>query len=1155
VSLCGPLAVELDGRRVEDQLPGRQGRLVLAYLVVCRGRPATRDELVDLLWPQDPPASPETSLRPLLTRLRRALGEQRLVGRAQLGVDLGPNAWVDVEVAETAATRAEAALDAGGARDALAVAQEGLAIVERPFLPDVLTPWAEERRQELQSLEAPLLEVAGRAALALGPAHRGEAERLARRLVEREPYRESGHALLMEVLTAQGNVVEALRVFDTLRVRLREELGVPPAPGLTALHERLLHLDAGAAPRAVAPGTVPELPPPLAAAGGGAFVGRSEALAAIEAAWARALERTEQIVFVGGEPGVGKTRLVARVAAGVHAAGATVLYGRCDEEVLMPYQPVVEALRHAVRHAPPLSLPPDLARELARLVPEVEGEGGPAADAREPLLGERDTQRYRLFEAVATALGQLAGDRGLLLVLDDLHWADRTTLLLLRFLARIDGSSPVLLLATYREDEVGPEHPLADLLADVRRDRRAGRVSLTGLDAEETAELVAARLSAGTSEGFVRRLQAQTSGNPFFIEETLRDLDAPEGRLEEDELERAGVPEGVGDVIMRRLGGVGSEVQEVLAVAAVVGREFDLDVVAAALERSDEDVLSAVERAMQARLVVEAPAQVDRFTFCHALVRETLYDRQAASRRLRRHLRVGEALERPGRPRRPAAAELARHFVAARALSGTDRALGHVLDAAREATATLAYEEAAAHLRRALDLQAELGTPDAAAQRCETLLSLGRVLWRAGDPAARDTFGEAAALAREEGLPEPLARAVLGMTGRFYEAGIADPVTIGLLEEALAALGDADSSLRARLLARLSDQLHVAADEERRAQLSAEAVAMARRLDDPDALTVALIARHAALLHVEHLDERLQIAAEQLELARSRGRAELVAFGLHWRIYDHLELGDGAAARSDEAELAAVAGDLRQPLYRYLDRCWQAVLAQLDGRLDDADALSADAFAMGRRAGAKTAASTRLGALVTIRRDQGRLGELVDDVRAIVAQHPAITTWRGFLPLLLAESGRAGEARDALDALEADGFAELPRDLFWLTTVLVLGEAAASIGSDAQREALHDLLAPYAHRCVPASLAASWGSAARVVGRLASALGRHDEAEERFGQALRANEELGAVAAVVRTRIDHAHALAARGEDARAAGLLDVARAQARELGLAGLAA
>jgi DNA-binding SARP family transcriptional activator len=1154
VSLCGPLAVELDGRRVEDQLPGRQGRLVLAYLVVARGRPVTRDELVDLLWPHDPPASPETSLRPLLTRLRRALGEHRLVGRAQLGIDLGPGAWVDVEVAETAASRAEAALDAGGAQDALAVAQAGLAIVERPFLPDVLTPWAEERRQDLQSLEAPLLEVAGRAAFALGTAHRGEAERLARRLVEREPYRESGHALLMEVLAAQGNVVEALRVFDTLRVRLREELGVPPAPGLTALHERLLHLDA-AAPAAVAPGAVPELPPSLAAAGGGTFVGRSDALAAVEAAWARALEHTEQIVFVGGEPGVGKTRLVARVAADVHATGATVLYGRCDEEVLMPYQPVVEALRHAVRHAPPLSLPPDLAGELARLVPEVEGQGAPAADAREPLLGERDTQRYRLFEAVATALGQLAGHRGLLLVLDDLHWADRTTLLLLRFLARIGGSSPVLLLATYRDDEVGPEHPLADLLADVRRDRRAGRVSLTGLDAEETAELVAARLSAGTSEGFVRRLQAQTSGNPFFIEETLRDLDAADGRLEEDQLERAGVPEGVGDVIMRRLGVVGPEVQEVLAVAAVVGREFDLDVVAAALERSDEDVLSAVERAMQARLVVEAPAHVDRFTFCHALVRETLYDRQAASRRLRRHLRVGEALERPGRPRRPAAAELARHFVAARALSGTERALGHVLDAAREATATLAYEEAAAHLRRALDLQAELAAPDAGAQRCETLLSLGRVLWRAGDPAARDTFGEAAALAREEGLPEPLARAVLGMTGRFYEAGIADPVTIGLLEEALAALGDGDSSLRARLLARLSDQLHVAADEERRAQLSAEAVAMARRLGDPDALTVALIARHAALLHVEHLDERLQIAAEQLELARSRGRAELVAFGLHWRIYDHLELGDGAAARSDEAELAAVAGDLRQPLYRYLDRCWQAVLAQLDGRLDDADALSADAFAMGRRAGAKTAASTRLGALVTIRRDQGRLGELVDDVRAIVAQHPAITTWRGFLPLLLAESGSEDEARAALDALEADGFAALPRDLFWLTTVLVLGEAAASLGSDAQRTALHGLLAPYAHRCVPASLAASWGSAARVVGRLASALGHHDEAEERFAQALRANEALGAVAAVVRTRVDHARALAARGEDARAAELLGAARAEARELGLAGLAA
>lgn len=1087
--------VELDGVRVEDQLPGRQGRLMLAYLVASRGRPVARDELVDLLWPDTAPANPDGSLRPLLTRLRRAIGEERLVGRAQLGLALPPGAWIDVDVAEHAAGRAEAALQAGDATRALAVAQEALAIVERPFLPDVLGPWAEGRRTDLRELEGPLLEVAGRAAFALG---HGEAERLARRLVEREPYRESGHGLLMEVLATQGNVVEALRVFDGLRVRLRDELGVTPAPNLTALHDRLLRQEEGApGPPPVArqerfarapAGSRPALPAPLAVAAAGAFVGRRDALAALREGWSRAMENTEQLVWIAGEPGVGKTRLVAHYAAQLHAAGATVLYGRCDEEVLMPYQPMVEAFHHLLREGLPIELPPDLAAEFARLVPEVRPDG-PAGQV-EPLLGERDTQRYRLFEAVATALGDLAGDHGLLLVFDDLHWADRTTLLLLRFLARIGGQSRILLLATYRDDEVGTDHPLADLLADVRRDRRFERIALQGMTEDEVGQLVAARVAAGGAPDFVHRLSVHTSGNPFFIEETLRGLG---DSADAAHLEQTGVPEGVGDVIMRRLGSVGDDVREVLSVAAVVGREFDLDIVATAMQRSDEDVLEAVERAMGARLVVESPDQVDRFTFCHALVRETLYARQTQSRLLRRHLRVGEALRQAPRRRRGPAAELARHFYEARALADPATVLAHLRAAADEAADALAYEEAAALLVRALAVLDDADEPDPPA-RVDVLLALGRALWRAGDGDARDRFREAAEVARAAGLAEPLAAAVLGMTGRFYEAGVADPSTLGLVEEALARLGEDDSVLRARLLSRLSDGLHVAADETRREAVSAEAVAMARRLGDDDALTVALMARHAALLHPAHLDERLAVAGEQLQLARARRRTEMVALGLHWRIFDLLERGDGQAARRDESELAAVAADLRQPLYRYLDRCWQAVWAQIEGDFDVADQISADAFAIGRRAGARTAGSTRLATLVSIRRDQGRLGELAEQVRAVVAEHPWITSWRGVLPLVLVEAGAPDEARAVLDELHAEGFGTIQRDLFWGTTIGVLGEAAAVVGTDAQREELHALLAPYADRCIIASLAACWGPAAGVLGRLAAALGRPEEA-------------------------------------------------------------
>ena len=405
----------------------------------------------------------------------------------------------------------------------------------------------------------------------------------------------------MEILAAQGNVVEAMRVFDGLRVRLRDELGVTPAPNLTALHDRLLRQEDGVpAPPEPAvqrftrtePDARPDLPGPLAAAASGAFVGRSDALTALREGWDRALAGSEQLIWVAGEPGVGKTRLVAHFAAKLHAAGATVLYGRCDEEVLMPYQPMVEAFRHLLRDGRPFDLPPELAAEFVRIVPEAVA-GGPA-DQQEPLLGERDTQRYRLFEAVATALGELAGERGLLLVFDDMHWADRTTLLLLRFLARIGGQSRILLVATYRDDEVGTDHPLADMLADVRRDRRFERIALEGMSEDEVAQLVSARMAEGGAPDFVHQLQLQTAGNPFFIEETLRGLGEAHEALDPEHLAQHGVPEGVGDVIMRRLGSVGDDVREVLSVAAVVGREFDLDIVASAMGRSDEDVLDAV---------------------------------------------------------------------------------------------------------------------------------------------------------------------------------------------------------------------------------------------------------------------------------------------------------------------------------------------------------------------------------------------------------------------------------------------------------------------------------------------------------------------------------------------------------------------------------
>ena len=568
-------------------------------------------------------------------------------------------------------------------------------------------------------------ETLARAALALGAAELPAAERAARALIEREPYRESGYGVLMEALAARGNLAEALRVYDRLRVLLRDELGATPAPQITALNERLLMQ--GAKPAAVAPapavGAV-ALPALLARLEQRPFVGRERELALVRERWGATPAGAGGVVVLAGEAGVGKTRLAARFAAAAHAGGATVLHGRIDEETVVPYQPFVEALRHYAAHGRDPGGERDL-EALAPLVPELGG----GERAPEPPTGERENRRYRLFEAVATLLGQAASARPLLLVVEDLQWAGRPTLLLLRHVVRRLHGAPLMVLVTLRDGEAEPGGAPARLLADLSREQVVRRVALSGLDEAETAALV------GDAE-LARTLQGRTAGNPFFIEEMLRSLaEMPE--------EPTGVPEGVKDLVSRRLSRLEPATVEALTAAAVLGRDFRLATLEAMVGRPAEELLEALEEALRAGVVLEDAANVDRFAFGHALVRETLYDAPAAARRARLHLRAGQALEASGAP----AGELAHHFFAAREVGGAEAAVAHGAEAARQAVAAHAYEEAAWHLEQAL-VALELARPDDELARAELLIALGDVRWQASEPGARAAFDEAAELAR-----------------------------------------------------------------------------------------------------------------------------------------------------------------------------------------------------------------------------------------------------------------------------------------------------------------------------------------------------------------------------------------------------------------------
>jgi DNA-binding SARP family transcriptional activator len=480
VELCGVLTAQIGGRRVETGLPGRKGRLLFACLVVGRQRPMSRDELIDVIWPNESPADPDGAFATLLTRVRTALGPGVLVGRGELALELGPGAWVDWDVARESVGAAEALLASGDAHGALEQSTQGLEIARRPLLPGMSTPWIEDRRRDLVELRAALLEIAGRAALALGGEHLPAAERNARELIEREPYRESAYALLMETHAARGNVAEALRLYDDLRCLLREELGLTPSQPLTQLAERLL---AAKGTPAVSPAPVPAsspapLPPALAAAAARPFAGRGEELARLLDAVLDRSPAAPHVLAVSGDAGIGKTRLAAAAAARAQRAGFDVLHGRGQRDCVTPYRPFVEALRRHLDHddadarelAPVLG--PELA-ELARVVPELRPALPDGAGAAEP-----DGRLQRVSDAVAGLCAAAARRRPLLLVLEDLQWTDRDTALVLRELAYATQGGRVSIVVTFRDDaSLRPE--LRALLLDLLREHALERVALS----------------------------------------------------------------------------------------------------------------------------------------------------------------------------------------------------------------------------------------------------------------------------------------------------------------------------------------------------------------------------------------------------------------------------------------------------------------------------------------------------------------------------------------------------------------------------------------------------------------------------------------------------------------------------------------------------
>jgi DNA-binding SARP family transcriptional activator len=1153
IRLCGPIEVRDGGRALERGLPGRQGRLLLAYLVWHRERSCPRRELIDALWPDNPPAAADSALSALLSKLRRTLGPGVLSGRSELRFDAGAEIATDVGRAAAAVARAEAAVEGKRFAEAAEAAREALAVDLQTFLPDCDGPWVHVRRHECEALRLRALEALAAAGVGLGGHALGAAEAAAKSAVVAAPFRESAHRALMEVHEAAGNPAEALRAFEHLRVLLRDELGTSPGAAAMAVHRRLLHGEpapvAEAAPAVVSwPGAL------VAAVDRHPLVNRGTELAFLESCWAQARGGARQLVMLAGDAGIGKTRAAAELARRAHESGAVVLYGRCDEETLAPYQPVVEMVRGWAAGAPLEPLAARLgahAAELGILLPEL---GAPP-----PVTGsDSDARRLRFFDAVAALLAAVAGSVPAVIVFDDLHWADRPTLQLLRHLVRSPLPARALFVGAYRETELAGEHPLQELVGDLRREGTLKRLELGGLAEADVGQLIAALGVESPSPGFVAALHGETEGNPFFIEEVVGHLRAEGERAGTGvTLAEAGVPEGVREVTSRRLRRLGGDARQAVVAGAVIGREFDFEL----LERVTGDALSgdalvaALEEAVQARVIRET-GRVGHYAFAHALVRATLYDGISQLRRARLHGRVGEALAvLRGTDVDPHLPQLAHHFARAAPVDSPERAVDFALAAARRADRLMAWEEAAEHYREALRARELAGAADDRV-RGDLLVALGESCGRAGDEVgARESFRDAAETARGLGDASLLAGAALGFAGPWSMLGRVDDQRVALLEEALAAVGPEESPLRARLLARLGLELYYSGEAERRLALTEESVELARRLADPNTLASALVARHYALWRPETVAERLKVAAELRRVAERTGDPELELEGAGWTVVDLLETGDIEGADVQIAAASKLAAALHRPLYLWWTSGFRCARAQLDGDFELAERLAQETLAIGQRGQAENAMHYYAQAIFNIRREQGRLAEIEDAVRRFIELYPAIPAWRTALALLLVETGREDEARAELEAIDV---AALPHDANWLIATTLLAEVCGELGDARRAEELYDALLPYERRIVVVGRAATCnGAAARLLGLLATAMKRWDAAERHFEDAMLMHERIGSRPWRARTAVAWAAMLLARrakGDKARARELLADAIVEADALGMPVLA-
>ena len=860
--------------------------------------------------------------------------------------------------------------------------------------------------------------------------------------------------------------------------------------------------------RGIHGGTAMPLPGRLAVRPIAGVVGRNAEMQTISDANKRvARGEGREVLLTSGEAGLGKTTLVAEAARAAFDTGACVLFGHCEEDLATPYQLFAESLGHYVTHAPEEQLLAHVkahGSELFRLVPTLASR---LRDLPPSKATDSDTERFLLFAAVVGLLGTMSKEQPVVLVLDDLQWADKGSLLLLRHLAAAEQAMRVLILGTYRDSELSQSHPLTDTLAALHRQRGVSRIELAGLDDNGVVALLEAAAGQNLDAagvGLAHAVFRETDGNPFFVTEMLRHLSESRaiyqditGRwVTKSATEQLVLPDSVRMVIGARVGRLGKNAGRVLSMASVIGRDFDLDLLARATNTSEDDLLDILDAAATVALVREV-ADTGRYSFAHALIQHTLYEDLGHNRRARSHRQVAEALEdlcgdRPG----ARVGELARHWTSATQPIDLAKAIGYSKLAGDAALGALAPGEARRYYAQALDLYPKVTDPDPLLG-VELAIGLGTAQRQTGDPASRQMLLTAARQAADLGDTNRLVAAALA-NDRGYTSNnnATDTEKVDVLEMALDRLS-ADDPDRSLVLATLCSELAHGSTLERRRALADEALRIAT-LSGDDA-TIARVVNNLfyPLLVPSMLEQQLNWTRDALIRAERVGDPVLLFLVAHSRATAVFLAGDIDEMDRCIEVMCTLAEQLDQPILSWTNTFHLAKRAQIAGDTALAEQLATEALQIGTECGQPDAALFFGGQLMIVNAQRGTMGELIPLIEQMVDEAPAsVGVLTAALALAYAEADHSEDARRLLDEFAAAHF-DLPDDI---TAMHCYAEAAIYCGDPKYAEPIFDRLVPWAEQSVAAGSVTASGLVSHSLGGLATVLGRYDEADTYFAQ-------------------------------------------------------